>query len=67
MLGDPTLAFSALMELDPAFPSTPEPQAGMRVAELAAAMTKASPPDRWKFARQWIADHPSIRGRDENL
>jgi hypothetical protein len=45
---DPSLAFTALLEMWPAAPAGTS-------AKLAAAMTAANPKDRWAFARDWIA------------
>lgn len=46
---DPSIAYTALLELWPEHMDRPE------TSELADAMTAADPPDRWAFARRWIA------------
>ena len=45
---DPTLAFTAVIELRPA---NTDPTLKTRLAE---AMTAANPANRWKFARAWL-------------
>ena len=51
---DPSLAFTALLEL---WPGAPEGTS----AELARAMTAANPADRFEFARQWVAQRTAPR------
>lgn len=45
---DPSLAFTAVLEMRP---GNTDPTLTRR---LAAAMTLANPPDRWAFAREWL-------------
>jgi hypothetical protein len=47
---DPSLAFTALLEWWPDCPDTDQ-----AVNDLAAAMTRDNPRDRWAYARSWIA------------
>ena len=55
-MSDHALAFTALMELDPAFPATPEPAASERVNRLATAITlRPAGVGRWDFAKKWVA------------
>jgi hypothetical protein len=51
---DPSLAFTAMLEMRPGMP---EAEARPIRAELAAAMSAANPPDRWAFAREWLDKH----------
>lgn len=52
---DPTLAFTAVIELRPGRTDSRE-----LTAALTEAMTKASPPDRWAFARAWLDEHAPV-------
>lgn len=52
---DRTLAFTALLDMSPEFRKMTTDEAEPVTAALAAAMTEASPKDRWEFARRWIA------------
>lgn len=57
-MSDRSLAFTALMELDPAFPATPEPAASALVGRLASAITlRPATTARWDFAKSWVAAH----------
>jgi hypothetical protein len=47
---DPSLAFTAIIEMRPGLRG----DQGELIARLAAAMTAANPPDRWAFARAWL-------------
>lgn len=48
---DPSLAFTAILEMRP---GNTDPTLSRR---LAAAMSAANPPDRWAFARAWLNTH----------
>jgi hypothetical protein len=48
---DPSLAFTAVMEMRPGLHPT---RASMLTAALGSAMTEADPPDRWAFAREYL-------------
>lgn len=51
---DRTLAFTAMIEWRPKLTSD---EARPLIKALQEAMTKASPKDRWAFAREWIEEH----------
>jgi hypothetical protein len=56
---DPTLAFTAILELRPGLPG---PRAAELRVALGDAMTAANPRDRWSFARDWLDEHEPIGG-----
>jgi hypothetical protein len=51
---DPSLAFTALLEMWPGWDETTADESHALMNELAADMTKTNPPDRFAFARGWI-------------
>jgi hypothetical protein len=51
---DPSLAFTALLEMWPGFGQMSLLDTHPLTAALAKAMGESDPPDRWKFARRWI-------------
>jgi hypothetical protein len=52
---DPSLAFTAVIEMRPGLGDASE-----LVKELAEAMSAANPPDRWAFARSWLDEHEPL-------
>jgi hypothetical protein len=54
---DPSLAFTALLEMWPGFTQMSMLDTHPLTAGLAKAMSESDPPDRWKFARRWIDAH----------
>src|SRR3974390_1153884 len=52
---DPSLAFTALLEMWQGFGQLPSPIGHRIPAALASDMTTASPANRWEFAQQWVA------------
>jgi hypothetical protein len=48
---DPSLAFTAVLELRP---NLADRKAREYTAKLADAMTEGNPPDRWTFAKVWL-------------
>lgn len=53
---DRTLAFTALLELCPDFGRLTTEDGEKLVTELAGELASHNPPDRWEFAREWIAE-----------
>ena len=53
---DPTLAFSAVIEMRPGIGNSSEVR-----ERLAEAMSAANPPDRWEFARRWLDEHAPLK------
>lgn len=49
---DPTLAFTAVLEL---YPGMTNEQSRPLIDGLAQAMDEHNPPDRFEFARGWLA------------
>lgn len=53
---DRTLAFTALLDMDPGFRRMTVDESQPVIRELAVAMTEANPKDRWAFAKAHIGD-----------
>jgi hypothetical protein len=51
---DRTLAYTALLELDPGFRKMTVDKSSPVIRQLAEAMTAADPKDRWAFAKAHI-------------